>query len=117
MAELTGIEKLLSLVNESPELRVLPLVYSEVVGDVYGSHFGSLNDAYYAEVWDSGDHLYVRSDEEEELINLRYELLASEAPVNTVADERRLMELAEDEVRNLGWEKVIVVYVDEYGHG
>lgn len=117
MSDVKGFDKLFELMSESPGLRVVPLVHSDVVTDLYGSHFGRVQDADYDEIFDSGDHVYLRSEDEDDLEFNRYYLLASEDPPETEADRARLMEIAKDDVRAYNWEKVIVVYIHEYENG
>ena len=114
MGELSGYAKLFELMQESPDLRVVPMVHSDVVSDFYGTHYGSVCGADYDELFDSGDHLYLRSEDEEELEYVRYDLLASEYPPETEDDRNRLMEMAKKEVRAYDWERVIIVTIHEY---
>lgn len=103
-----NLKTLLQLAAENPDLRIVPLVESDIVADDAFAWWSSRwGDASIEEIWNDDERLYIRSDDEEELIN--------EAIENSGYDLLRSDE--ENEVWGKGvvdaydWEKIIAVRI------
>ena len=107
------VQKLLQLIEENPDLRILPMVNTDIVcDDCYAYWSGNWGEAEIDEVYmPSGkDRIYFRSTDEEELIDEVYDVLETNNEENLSDDE--LYEKAKKKVEGYGWEKVIVVRID-----
>ena len=105
-----NLAKLLRLMKENPTLRVVAMVDSDIVADDgyswWSANFGTSMIDY---VYETDERIYLKSDDEEELIELETEFLQLEKG-------NRLMiytheKQAEINVRALSWEKVITVKI------
>jgi len=103
-----NVKSLIALVNENPDLRILPMVSGEVVaGDDFSSWAGSFGNAEIDYIWTDGERIYFKSIDEEELIEKEIEKLSYFGK----RWERSVEEEAEMNIQNLGWEKVIAVWI------
>ena len=108
---MTKIEELLKLVKENPNLPIVPMVDSEVVGDYDAYWMGAWGDSAIEEIYLGRDRYYIKSiDDEEDVLNgmegCRY---------SYTEDGRDIYELSDEEwtelYNSLPWEKCIVVYI------
>lgn len=110
-----NVKTLLDLVKENPDLRILPMVDYEVVGgDDYSNWGGSFGKAEIDYTWNNGERIHFMSHDFEELIENEVERLDNAAQVFSEKHPlwRSNEERAEKMVKNLDWEKVIVVQID-----
>ena len=102
------INFLLQLILENPDLRVIPMVESSIVDDdTFAWWSASWGGASVDEVFDEDDRFYIRSIDEEELINdaietSGYDLLRTHGENEAWGKEQ---------VNAHDWEKVIIVYI------
>ena len=104
--------KLLKLISENPTLPVVPIVYSEVVGDDgYGYWLGSWGDCYvdeYVCIDKYGEnHFYTRGDQDEIEEYFAEKILEENESLSDEDVER----LAHEQAEALPWKKAILVYV------
>ncbi|MNW66001.1 hypothetical protein D3C74_444350 [compost metagenome] len=96
------------MIAENPDLRVLPMVDSEIVADDgYNRWVAVFGSAQVDEVTSRGERIFIRSEDEEQLIDEAYDKLDGE----TLTDEEAL-EKAKATVVGYGWEKVILVNIN-----
>lgn len=106
------IKMLLDLIKENPDLRILPLVDSEVVaGDDFSSWLGSWGEPSLERVWNDDERIYIHSDDVDTLAEKRFDVLEMEGEYPNCSDEI-LYEIAFKDVNNYEWEKVILVKID-----
>lgn len=105
-------ENLLKLIQENPELPVVPMVDSEVVADgsccYWLGTFGSASvEEYY--IGDEKVHIKSMDDEEDVLTDLQGSIFGR------LPDGRDVYDLSDDEwdelYKSIPWEKAIVVYI------
>ena len=98
--------ELIKLINENPELPILPMVASEIVcDDGYNYWIGSFGSCYVGEYAYYNDHFYTdRDDLEEEYYDRNYDEYADmtdeEAEIDIKAKTEHM------------WTKAILVYID-----
>lgn len=103
-----NVKSLIDLVNENPELRILPMVDSEIVAsDEFTSWAASFGNAEIDYIWHNGEKIHFKSSDEEELIEKEIEKLSYCGK----RWERSVEEEAEMNIQNLPWEKVIAVWI------
>ncbi len=106
----SNIETLLKLVNENPELEIVPMVATDVcASDDFTSWMGSWGSAKIDEVYYSEERIYFRSIDEEEVEELFFDQLEV---LNPSWSDTYLQEQAEIKAKEVQWEKVITVYID-----
>lgn len=104
-----NVNELLKLTKENPELRIVPMVDSEIVADDgFGWWVGSFGKAEVNEIFSKGERLYIRSDDEDGLIDELYDNELADEPIT---DEEAL-EKAKGIVASYEWEKVITVKIN-----
>lgn len=97
-----NIKELLRLVQENPDLRIVPFVDTEVVGgDDYSSWVGSWGKASVDEILLDDGRLCIKSEDLERLVN---DLMCTSEKILSKAE-------AEEIVNNYIWGKVIVVRI------
>ena len=105
-----NVKVLLDLIKENPDLEILPMVYSEVVfDDSYSTRVGAWGTANIDEYHHSGDRIYFKELDFEELVEKFIDDNYEEYP--NLTDEE-LEKLAEKEVNNLEWTRAIIIYID-----
>ena len=102
------IANLLKLIEENPDLEIIPMVDSEIVcGDEYSNWLGSWGNARIDEYWNSDERIYFRFYDEEELID---NVICDEIDENIDDDEAE--RLAEEIVNSYDWVKAIIVRIE-----
>lgn len=102
------LRTLLELIEQNPDLRILPMVESQVVAeDGYSWWSAEWGNARIEEVYGTDERVYIRSDDEEELVE---ELTWNEAFIIGLS-ETEAIKKAEEIVANYKWEKVIAVAI------
>ena len=103
-----NVEQLLTLIQANPGLRIVPMVQTDVVAsDEHGWWISTFGVASIEEIFDSGEHIYIRSLDEETLIE--QEMDASDVTLNL--NEQELETAAILSVNEYSWEKVIAVKI------
>lgn len=110
-------ERLLNLIKENPDLRIVPIVDNEVcAGDDYSTWCGSWGDARVDETYSSDERIYFRSVDDEDLAEQYADNIFDELFPNrmSLTDEESdiVDKKAKEIVNNLNWEKVIVVSIE-----
>lgn len=107
---------LLNLMKEHPDLKVVPLIDSEILSDSEDCYptfwLGSWGDASVDEVFNGDQRYFLKSDgiDDEELEH--YILKNSDADISTMTTEQYNRYIHE-EIERLPWEKVIVVQINQ----
>ncbi|MGF7045747.1 hypothetical protein J2T13_000207 [Paenibacillus sp. DS2015] len=103
-----NINELLKLIQENPDLPIVPMVDGDLGGDDFGYYMGKWGKAEIDEVYHEDERIYFRSDDEEELEEKIYFRLESENPAwsDSYSEEKAKEAMAEIE-----WEKVITVNI------
>lgn len=102
------INGLLELVKQNPDLPILPMVDSEIVGDDgYCRWMGSWGDSYIGEYIKGREHIYYRDDDDfgeiEELLSEEY---------GHAAFDDMSVEMAKKAYAEMPWIKAIIVAID-----
>lgn len=64
-----NVAELLNLIKENPDLPIVPMVDSEIVAsDEHTNWLGSFGKAEIDYVWDNGERIYFKSNDEEDLL-------------------------------------------------
>lgn len=101
-----NVQSLLNLIKENPELKIVPMVDTEIVADDgYSSWLGSFGKAEIDQIWNSGERIFFKSQDEEELV----QNILDEIPLEI--DDATAERTANDIVEKYEWEKVIVVWI------
>lgn len=109
-----NVQILLDLIKENPELKIVPMVDSEIVADDgYSSWLGSFGKSEIDYTFNNGERIYFKSIDEEELIEDQIENIESEAQVLHESHPlwRPIEERAAERVKEYRWEKVIAVWI------
>lgn len=103
-----NFQGLLQLITENPDLPIVPEVNSELVaGDEFDWWIGSWGKASLEEIYTDEERVYIRSRDEETLIDFAFDRLVNEAKTDEEA-----YELAKKEVEGYDWKKVIAVRIE-----
>lgn len=103
------VKELLKLIEENPNLRIVPMVDSEIVADDgFAWWVGSWGKAQVDEIYSSDERLYLRSEDEDTLVENLYDNMEVEGSLT----DGEIYELAKKEVGGYKWEKVITVKID-----
>lgn len=103
------IKDLLKLIEENPELEILPMVATEcVASDDFSYWAAEWGRAEVDEYYTSDERIYFKSDDYEELIDEYFDNLDA----NIKTDEGEYDEIAKEYVDNLKWIKAIVVHIN-----
>lgn len=101
-----NVKSLIDLIKKNPELKIVPMVDSEIVADDgYSSWLGSFGKAEIDHIWNSGERIYFESLDKEELVQNILDEIPSEI------DDTTAERTANDIVGKYEWEKVIVVWI------
>lgn len=117
MLNILNSQKLIQLIQENPELEVLPLVSPYCVPEE-GKHYWVSNWGYSSieEIYVNREKekIYVKSIDMEELINEKFAILVENlSAIEFLEISEYWEEEAEKQVNNLPWKKVILVYIEE----
>ena len=103
-------KELIRLIQENPELPIVPMVYYEVVGgDDYSSWMGSWGKARIDEYWHSDDRIYFKADDFEDLTETMMDKRCEEEWKGKTDDE--MERLAEEIVNGYDWVKCIAIWI------
>lgn len=102
------VMNLLTLIEQNPDLRIVPMVETEVVADDgWAWWIASWGSASVEEIYNDDERVYIRSEDEDELV----ERLADTIEFTEDLHDEEALKRAEDEVKNYDWEKVIAVKI------
>lgn len=106
---MSNVENLIKLIKENPDLEIVPMVDTEVVGDCdHAWWVAKFGKASIKEIWacDQRERVFIREEDEDELVDEEYDLLYDA----DISDEEAF-ELAEKKVAAYDWKKVIAVNI------
>ena len=107
-----NIKKLIKLVNENPDLKIIPMVDTEVCSsDDFSCWAGNWDKAEIDECYCSDERIYFRSYDEDSLLDGYIDNLSDEPEYKETSDED-IAKIAEEKVNNLPWEKVITIWIN-----
>ena len=102
-----NINNLLELIQENPELPIMPMVETEVVGgDEYNSWLGEWGKVCIDEWWSDDEAIYFRSEAEDRLID---DAMDSDEWEGMTDEE--IEKAATEKVAKYDWEKCILVRI------
>lgn len=102
-----NVVELLKIVQENPDLRIVPMVDSEIVADDgFNWWVGSFGSARVDEIFAKDERLYIRSADEDGLVEDLY------CDFEDSLSDEEAMKKAEDLVDQYEWEKVITVKIN-----
>lgn len=102
-----NIKNLLQIIKENPDLKIIPMVDSEIVCDDNHNYWmGSWGNAEVDEYYISDGRIYLKSYDEEDLIN---DVACDEIDENE--NDVEAMKKAEEIVKGYDWRKAIIVYI------
>ena len=113
----TNIKNLLELIKKNPGLEILPRVNTEVIGsDDHAWWLGSFGKARIDEIWNDGEDIYIRSEDEDDLID---DYIESRDDDKNWHNGRWVMltdaekeQIAKEEIeKNYDWKKCILVWI------
>jgi hypothetical protein len=103
-----NVAELLNLIQDNPDLLILPMVDGEVVaGDDFSNWAGSFGSSEVDYIWNNEEKIHFRSTDFEELVEkeiTRLEYVGKHW-------NRTVEEQAEKNINDLEWQKVIVVQI------
>lgn len=103
------IQNLIKLSTENPTLKIIPMVNYEVIADDgYCYWTGSWEDACIDEVYVSDERIYFKSTDAEDL---EQKYIDNNCDDDSIPEEI-VFKNAEEYVKELPWERVIVVYIN-----
>lgn len=106
-----NVNTLIRLMNENPTLKVVPMVYSEVIkSDYYSWWLGEFGEVGIDECYSEDERIYFKSWDEEDLIEEAIEDFKYNYDLEHLSEES-LEKLAKARVDKFDWEKVIVIRI------
>ncbi|MEK3956080.1 MULTISPECIES: hypothetical protein [unclassified Psychrobacillus] len=109
-------KELFRLMQENPQMEVIPMVYEDVIGEDYSSYQGKLGKVSLEQYYSTDERIYIRSKDEEELEEYMSELLEQDyeefgkAPgVKEVNFELMLS----NRMEKIEWKEVILLYIEQ----
>ena len=105
------VENFLKLVQENPDLRIVPMVDCEIVADdTHSWWLGDWGRSEINEIYSGRDHVHFKDDDQEDVLCDMVGCSYAETK-----DGRDIYELSDEEwdalFNSIEWEKVIVVYI------
>lgn len=102
--------EIIKLIEENPDLPVVPMVDSEVVADDYGYWFGKWWRCEVTEYYSGRERIHFKDDDEEDVLNDMVGCRYSHDPQG-----RDIYDLSDEEwdklYNSIPWIKCIVVYI------
>lgn len=103
------VNQLVALSKEYPTLRIVPMVQSEIIANNdFAWWVGGFGNACIEEMYDDGERCYIRSNDEDDLI----EDVMIESDDYLFGNNEELYAKAKEIIDNYKWEKVIAVKVN-----
>lgn len=111
---MSNIQELLKLISENPELTVVPMVDSDIVGEDYGRWLGSFGSCCIGEYALYGERFYEDREEfKEDYLNRNYDVLCNMFKSDPVSNKpNKNLEKYLDEVANKCFTKAIIVSIN-----
>lgn len=104
-----NLKHLMMLIGNNPDLPIYPMVDSEIVADDgFSWWLAGWGSASIEEVWSNDEKIYIRSEDEEQLVE---ELWEGMEP-NGLSDDQ-LYDLAREQVNQYEWKTVITVKISK----
>ena len=108
-----NIKALLKLIEENPDLEILPMVDTDCVGgDDYGSWAAQWGSSRVDEYYCGDERIYFRSGDYDGLVEEWIDNNYDQDEYKNLSDDE-LDKIAEEKVKGYDWVKAIVVYIDE----
>src|SRR6185312_9734508 len=111
-----NINELIKLTQQYPDLEIVPMIDNDLGGDEYSYYMGKWGKPDIEEIYHEDERIYFRSDDEEELVEKKMDIIFDEEYVTHqyLNDEelKVVADRATKQVEELEWEKVIVVYIN-----
>lgn len=111
-----NITELLKLIEQNPELPIVPMVDGELGGDEWGYYMGKWGKAEVDEVYHEDERIYFRSTDDDELFDKQVDVIFDDEYPDkkslTKEEDEIVTKKAEKYVENLPWEKVITVKIE-----
>lgn len=109
---MSKIEELLKLMQENPNLSIIPMVGTEIVGDdTYSYWIGSWGRCELTEYYIGREYVHFKDDDAEEVLK---DMIGCE--YGETKDGRDIWDLSDEEwnelFASLHWVKAIVVYIE-----
>ena len=102
--------EIIKLIEENPDLPVVPMVDSEVVADDGGYWLGKWGRCEVTEYYNGREYIHFRDDDEEDVLNDMAGCKYSHDPLG-----RDIYDLTDEEwdalYKSIPWTKCIVVYI------
>jgi hypothetical protein len=102
--------EIIKLIEEHPDLPVVPMVRSDVVEDDFGYWLGEWGRCEVTECYNGREYIHFRDDDEEDVLNDMVGCKYSHDPQG-----RDIYDLTDDEwnalYKSIPWIKCIVVYI------
>ncbi|MCC7571110.1 hypothetical protein KO465_07285 [Candidatus Micrarchaeota archaeon] len=103
-----NIKHLLELVQQYPNLRIVPMVETEcVAGDCCAWWIASWGEAAIEEIYLKDERVYIKDQDHDSLVDEEYDKF-----FGTDTDDETAMKLAQEKVNAYDWEKVIAVKIE-----
>ena len=103
-----NVKELLGLIEQNPDLRIMPMVETEVcASDDFGWWMASWGSISIEEVYVDDERVYIRSLDEDDLIE---RLVWIDEFIDGLSEDEAIKK-AENEVNNYKWERVIAVRI------
>lgn len=107
----SSIIHLLKLVQENPDLEIIPMVDSAVVfNDDHCYWAGSWGRASIDEYWVDDERIYFRSEDEDDLIENEVDNIYELYDESTT--DKELEEIAKEKINKYNWQKAIIVRIN-----
>ena len=107
MKDRCKVNDFIKIATEFKELRVVPIVNSEICeSDEYSYYSSRITDAKLDYIYENNDRFYLKSNDDEELIEEIYNNIWVE---DRTSEE--LYEIARNKMENLEWELVIILRI------
>lgn len=106
-----NVKELMKLASENPDYKIIPMVDIDVcASDDYNYWAGSFGKPRIDEYYVNDERIYFKRDDFEDLVQEYIDGLDEET-LSKFYDDAELEKHAEEHIENLGWEKVILVYI------
>ena len=108
---MNNFKKILNLINENPELAVIPMINNEVFGSEEGywmATFGKCEITECTSVLMNGKERVCLKDDIEEIKNYFYQQIAG----NDNLEAAEKIKIVSEKLQMLKWNKVIIIYLE-----